>query len=183
MLKHLPNCLTIARIAVVPFLIFCFYINTAEDILKAFYTFSIACILDFLDGYIARSVNFTSKLGALLDPIADKLLVSVVMFLMTWRGFFNVYDIIAVIVILYREMLVAEVRVLKNIRVSTLAKWKTFLQMIALCGFFLSSVNELILCNSLSGNIILIVSRFLLWLAAFVSIITIVMYFSRQRIN
>ncbi len=137
MLTSLPNMLTCSRIVVIPLLIATFYFpgNTARWI--AFTLFSFAAITDFFDGYLARRSNQTSQLGRFLDPIADKLLVGAVLFMLVGFNHVNSWTFLPAVVILLREILVsglreflAEVRV--GMPVSRLAKWKTAIQMISL---------------------------------------------------
>lgn len=72
-LKHIPNILTVARlILIAPFLVFIFH----ENYLGAFYTFVVAGFTDGLDGWLARYYSWQTPFGTLIDPIADKLLIS-----------------------------------------------------------------------------------------------------------
>ena len=75
-MKHIPNLLTLIRIILVPFFIYCLF--TVQDNFKlyALVIFIFASITDWLDGYLARKYNFTTKLGIYFDPLADKILVS-----------------------------------------------------------------------------------------------------------
>ena len=73
---NLPNRLSLLRIAFVPVMAVCFYINFDYGALLAVAVFFIAAFTDFLDGYIARKTNQITELGKLLDPVADKLLVA-----------------------------------------------------------------------------------------------------------
>ena len=72
-LKHLPNALTGLRIAMAPYL---FFLMWERDFETALWWFALAAITDALDGMAARRFNVTSRIGALLDPIADKILLS-----------------------------------------------------------------------------------------------------------
>lgn len=73
MLRHLPNLLTILRIALVPFVLYLIWQREYE---RAMVFGFFASITDSLDGYLARRLQATSRLGAMLDPVADKLLLS-----------------------------------------------------------------------------------------------------------
>ena len=75
MLKKIPNILTIGRILIVPFFVLAFYLPGFYGDLTALILFIVASFTDFLDGMLARFLGEESKLGELLDPIADKLLV------------------------------------------------------------------------------------------------------------
>ena len=140
----LPNLLTYARIAAVPVVVGCMY---WQSILEyglwlrwvALVIFIAAGITDVLDGYVARTYGQQSTFGRMLDPIADKLLVSSCLLMLAADGTIRGWALWAAIVILCREILVsglreylAELRV--TVQVTRLAKWKTFLQLLAV-GF------------------------------------------------
>jgi CDP-diacylglycerol--glycerol-3-phosphate 3-phosphatidyltransferase len=106
----------------------------------AFILYTICGITDFLDGWIARKYNLHSHLGRMLDPIADKLLIAVILLILTELDDINGIHVIPAAIILCREFLVSGLReFLGNskiqIPVTNLAKWKTTLQIFAL-GFF-----------------------------------------------
>jgi cardiolipin synthase len=137
MLTNLANLLTVARILVIVPLTALLYIegHTARWIAMALFT--AACLTDFFDGYIARSMNQISNFGRFLDPVADKLLVAAVALMLVADGRISGLVVLPALVILMREILVsglreylAELKV--RLPVSSLAKWKTFIQMIAL---------------------------------------------------
>lgn len=139
----LPNILTYARIAAVPALVGCFFLEGEKANWFAVLIFALAGITDFLDGYLARIWEQQSSLGRMLDPIADKLLVSAALMMLVSNGTIAGWSIWAAIIILCREILVSGLReVLAELKVSVpvtnLAKWKTTVQMVAL-GILLSS--------------------------------------------
>jgi len=77
---NVPNLLTIFRVGLIPILLIVFYVpeNTlsiSEKNILGTFIFSLAAITDWLDGYLARKLKQTSKFGAFLDPVADKLIV------------------------------------------------------------------------------------------------------------
>jgi cardiolipin synthase len=142
MATNLPNLLTYFRIALVPAIVICFYIEGDAAHWIALTLFIIAGFTDFLDGYLARAWEQQSNLGRMLDPIADKLLVAVVLIALTWQDVIAGFSLWAAIIILCREILVSGLReFLAELRVSVpvtqLAKWKTAIQMVAL-GFLLA---------------------------------------------
>jgi cardiolipin synthase len=142
MATNLPNLLTYFRIALVPAVVLCFYIPGDTSHWVALSLFIVAGITDFFDGYLARAWEQQSNLGRMLDPIADKLLVAVVLIALTWQDIIADFSLWAAIIILCREILVSGLReFLAELRVSVpvtqLAKWKTAIQMIAL-GFLLA---------------------------------------------
>jgi cardiolipin synthase (CMP-forming) len=141
---YLANLLTYGRIVAVPIVIGCMY---WQSILEyglwlrwvALFVFIVAGITDVLDGYVARAYGQQSTFGRMLDPIADKLLVSACLLMLAADGTIRGWALWAAIVILCREILVsglreylAELRV--SVPVTALAKWKTFLQLLAV-GF------------------------------------------------
>src|SRR5690606_3802703 len=102
-----------------------------------FALFVAAGLTDWLDGYLARAWEQQSTLGAMLDPIADKLLVGAVLMMLVHDGTIGGWSIWAAIIILCREILVSGLREFLaelnvRIRVTQLAKWKTAAQMVAL---------------------------------------------------
>ena len=106
----LPNILTLSRIAFIPIIIACFYISTSFSMYSAFVVFVVACITDFLDGYFARLYKQMSNFGKCFDPIADKLLVASLIVLLTGFQYVEGYNMIAAIIILFREVLVSGMR-------------------------------------------------------------------------
>lgn len=137
-LINLPNALTIARIAAVPVFIAVLYVLPG-DVARwtALAIFIAASITDWLDGYLARTWNQQSKFGAMLDPIADKLLVAAALIMLVADHTIAGFHVIAALIILAREILVSGLReflatLAVTISSSQLAKWKTAIQMIAI---------------------------------------------------
>lgn len=176
LLFSLPNILTYGRILAVPALTVCFYFpgNTARWV--AVGIFLVAAITDFFDGYLARAWHQQSALGRMLDPIADKLLVSVCLMMLAWHGTIGEWSIVAAVIILCREILVSGLReFLAELRVSVpvtqLAKWKTTVQLVAL-GFLLAGeAGDLVFPYNTSTGIVL------LWVAAILTLYTGYDYF------
>ena len=77
MVLTIPNILTLARIALIPLLFMTYFSNLDNAMPLAALIFIFAGITDWLDGYLARRLNQTSKFGAFLDPVADKLMVCI----------------------------------------------------------------------------------------------------------
>lgn len=175
-LWNIPNLLTYGRILAVPLIVMCFYIEGklgSSDFARwlALAIFTIASITDFFDGYLARIWEQTSALGKMLDPIADKLLVSSCLLLLAADGTIAGWTTWAAIIILSREILVSGLReYLAELKVSVpvtqLAKWKTTIQMIAL-GFLLAGpAGEKILPYNTE------IGLTLLWVAAIITLYT-----------
>ena len=110
MLKKIPNILTIGRIIIVPFFVLAFYLPGFYGDLTALILFIIASFTDFLDGMLARMFGVESKLGELLDPIADKIIVATALILLVMDGTIRNYEVIAAIIILTREILISGLR-------------------------------------------------------------------------
>jgi CDP-diacylglycerol--glycerol-3-phosphate 3-phosphatidyltransferase len=143
----LPNILTYARIAAVPVVVALMY---WQSILEgglwlrwvALGIFIAAGVTDILDGYFARIWGQQSSLGRMLDPIADKLLVSSCLLMLAAETTIRGWALLAAVIILCREILVSGLReYLAELRVSVpvtkLAKWKTIGQMVAI-GFLIA---------------------------------------------
>ena len=133
----IPNILTIGWIILVPIFIFTFYLPGALGDWIPFFIFILASFTDFLDGLLARLYKEESKLGELLDPIADKIIVATALILLVMDGTIINYEVIAAIIILIREILISGLReflakVRVTMTVSGLSKYKTFIQMFAI---------------------------------------------------
>lgn len=125
----------------IPLMMASFYLEGDLSNWISFAIFTAAGITDFFDGYVARKFDQMSKLGAFMDPIADKLLIATALMMMVAFGRIEGYSVIAAIIILCREFVVSGLReFLADLKVSIpvtyLAKWKTTLQIFAL-GFLL----------------------------------------------
>lgn len=181
MLYSIPNILTYLRILAVPLLAGCFYIKGDLGNWLAVMIFALAAITDFFDGYLARAWNQQSPLGRMLDPIADKLLVAVVLLMLVYSGTISGLYVWAAVIILCREILVSGLReflaeLQVTVHVTQLAKLKTTGQMVAL-GFLLA--------GSAGDKIFPYTSQLglgLLWIAALLTIYTGYDYF-RVGIN
>ena len=133
----IPNYLTIGRIIIVPIFVFTYYLPGIYGDILPFALFVIASFTDFLDGLLARMYKEESKLGELLDPIADKIIVATALILLVMDNTIKNYEVIAAIIILTREILISGLREFLakgkiKLPVSNLAKLKTFLQMFAI---------------------------------------------------
>ena len=175
MLKKIPNILTIGRIIIVPFFVLAFYLPGFYGDLTAFALFLIASFTDFLDGMLARMLGEESKLGELLDPIADKIIVATALILLVMSGTIKHYEVIAAIIILTREILISGLREFLakgkiRLPVSNLAKLKTFLQMVAIALLLTGETgNKILNFQDYNAQTIGII---LLWLSAFLTLYT-----------
>jgi len=176
---NLPNMLTYARIAAVPLVVACFTLPdlpTDTSRWVAFAFFVSAAVTDFFDGYLARAWHQQSVLGRMLDPIADKLLVASLLFVLVDSRTIHGVTVIAAVIILCREILVsglreflAELRV--SVPVSWLAKCKTTAQLIAVGFLVVGPAGEHVLPHTVEIGIVL------LWMSALFTIYTGYDYF------
>jgi len=175
MLKKIPNILTIGRIIIVPFFVLAFYLPGFYGDLTACVLFIIASFTDFLDGMLARMMGEESKLGELLDPIADKIIVATALILLVMSGTIKHYEVIAAIIILTREILISGLREFLargqiKLPVTNLAKLKTFLQMVAIALLLTGETgNKILNFQDYNAQTIGII---LLWLSAFLTLYT-----------
>ena len=170
-MNHIPNILTLLRIAMIPAVYIAFLIPGYLGDWLALILFSIAGFTDFFDGWLARKLGVQSGFGRMLDPIADKLMVATCLMLLAGYGIVNGYHMIATIIILCREILVSGLReylmeLNVALPVSTLAKYKTTIQMVAI-GFLLSDE---------AGTTVIAAAHeiglILLWIAAILTLVT-----------
>lgn len=142
-MRAMANLITLLRIALIaPFTAF-FFLDAAWGVKAALAVFVVAAASDFLDGWVARARGQTSALGAALDPVADKMLIAAAFILLIRNGTIHDAGVIAAMLILLREILVAGLREAlgptgKTLPVSTLAKWKTTAQLLA-AGFLIAA--------------------------------------------
>ena len=141
MMINLPNLLTLSRIFVIVPIVGLFWVDGGWPRWATLGLYAAACITDFFDGYLARARGEISRFGRFLDPVADKLLIASVILMLCAFDHITGFSILAAMVILCREILVSGLReFLASLRtslpVSSLAKWKTTIQMFAL-GFLI----------------------------------------------
>ncbi len=146
---NLSNILTLIRVAIIPIIVLCIYLKSPFFGWTAFILFCLASITDYFDGYLARLRNEITNFGTFLDPIADKLLVSAVILILTSKGVIADWETIPALIILLREITVSGLReylagIKISIPVSRIAKLKTLLQLCALALLILSeSITEI----------------------------------------
>ena len=164
-MKNFILILTASRIIVGPFiLVFTFF----EQYLICLFIFVFAALSDFLDGYLARKFNAESELGAILDPIGDKILLIFAMFsvTLTQNDFFTIFCIS----IITREIWVSALREIqdkkasKSLTVSNLAKIKTSSQFFYIAIFYVG--------NAFDNQLIIFLSLFFLFIALILTVKT-----------
>jgi cardiolipin synthase len=168
MLFNLPNLLTLSRIAAIPLLVACFWLDRGWAQWLSMILFVTAAVTDWFDGYFARRYHQISRLGRFLDPIADKLLVAAALVMLVDSGTLRGVNVLAALIILAREILVsglreflAELRV--GLPVSQLAKWKTGAQMVAIAA---------LLVGDAASPYVTYIGIVLIWIAAALTLIT-----------
>jgi cardiolipin synthase len=170
-LGSLPNLLTYGRIAAVPAILLCLYIEQPIARWAALAIFVVASITDFFDGYLARIWKQQSALGRMLDPIADKLLVAAVLIMLAADGTIAGLSLWAAAVILWREILVSGLReflaeLQVGMPVTNLSKWKTVIQMVALGFLIAGDAADPLFYDTVT------IGLALLWLSAIVTLYT-----------
>ena len=184
----LPNALTIMRIVLVPVFVVAFVIPGDGARLVAFAVFALAGISDWLDGFAARKLKAGSDFGRMLDPIADKVLVAVALMMLVAEGTFrrvnpetgasvlSLLRLVPALIILAREILVSGLREFLagfsvSIPVSSIAKFKTAVQMIAIGAMILGPIADRWVPGSLA------LAYIALWIAAALTVFTGYAYF------
>jgi CDP-diacylglycerol---glycerol-3-phosphate 3-phosphatidyltransferase len=183
-----PNVLTLARISVIPLLVIVFYLPVSWSHVAAAAIFAVASITDWLDGYLARYLKQSTKLGAFLDPVADKLMVSTALVLLVAEPTFQYVSTpstalsiptplitIPAAIIVSREIIVsalrewmAEIGKRASVAVSSLGKVKTAVQMVALV--------ILLYCDNSTSGIIVFTGYVFLYVAAVLTIWSMLIY-------
>jgi len=128
-----PNQLTILRIFLTPLYLYFFLQDSFVAIRIGTFIYVCAAATDWYDGYIARRLNIVSRWGQFMDPLADKILISSALIAFAYLGYVYWW---MVIIIVFRDFLITFLRMYalhrgKSIVTSYLAKWKTFIQMLA----------------------------------------------------
>ncbi len=171
---NIPLILTYLRIILIPAIVIVFYLPVGFAHLAAAIIFILAAITDWLDGYLARSLNQTTKLGAFLDPVADKLVIATALVIIVGE-FHAAYLVIPAAIIIGREIIVsalrewmAEIGKRTSVAVSRIGKIKTVLQMLSIVLLLLYQPHHIILIK-ISGII-------LLYIAAILTLWSMIMY-------
>ena len=171
MVWNLPNILTYGRIVAVPAFVACFYFEGEAWRFAALALFIAASVTDFLDGYLARAWSQQSKLGQMLDPIADKLLVGAAIIMLVSDDTIFGLSVIAAVIILCREILVSGLReflgqLSVSVPVTNIAKFKTAAQLGALAALLAAPLIDQTLIDAL------LIGDSLLWIAALLTLYT-----------
>ena len=154
---NLPNILTLLRLVAAPgvAVMFLYFTRPYADWF-ALILFILAAVTDWFDGYLARAWKQETKLGTMLDPIADKAMVVIALMVIIGFSSWSPWLVLPATVILFREVFVSGLReylgdVAGTLKVTRLAKWKTTLQMLAIAVLFSQGVFEHYLGMSVFG--------------------------------
>ena len=175
MLPKLPTWLTWSRIVMIPLLVLAFYgLSMPQGGIVAAIIFALAGVTDWLDGYLARRWEVTSRFGAFLDPVADKLIVAAALVLVVDHNP-ELGIALAAIVIIGREIAItalrewmAEVGGSAKVAVSWVGKVNTTAQMVAI---FL-----LLWAEPIVGLPTFVIGEWLLYLAAALTLVSMIQY-------
>ncbi|MBT7951710.1 MAG: CDP-diacylglycerol--glycerol-3-phosphate 3-phosphatidyltransferase [Gammaproteobacteria bacterium] len=178
---NIPNSITLLRIAMIPIFVLVFYLPFKWANLAACIIFTFAAVTDILDGYLARKLGQISPLGAFLDPVADKLMVAVVLVCLVDRDAqslnWSLLLTLPAAIIIGREITVsalrewmAELGARSKVAVSVYGKIKTIAQMVAL--------GILVFHDPLFGIPIYGLGMVLLYIAAALTLISMFQYLS-----
>ena len=170
-----PNSLTLFRVAAVPLLIILMLSPSKWSGFFAALVFSIAAVTDYFDGYVARRFGLVSNLGKIMDPLADKLLVSSAFIMLIPHGRVPAWMIC---IIIGRELAVTGLRNIisekgEDVSASMLGKWKT--------GFQISAIIPLLFHYEYLGIDFHSIGMVLLWFALGVTVWSGADYFVRFR--
>ena len=174
-MKQMPNILTILRLLACPLLIYLFFFGTYLTILTVFI---LACLTDFFDGYLARKKNLNTNLGKFLDPIADKVLIITMCIMLIINKDISGLHKLAFYIIIIREIIITFLRFNldnknKNIDVSKLSKYKTFIQMAAIGSILIYHNFELFYFQ--------LPSIVLVWFSAFITLFTGIQHLKKYK--
>ena len=149
MYVHLPNILTFLRLILAPALIIYLIVEKTDSAkFLGMFVFIVIIATDFFDGYLARKFNNVSNFGKVFDPIADKMIIILLLCFFLGNYISSSDDLligIILILIIAREILVSGLREFlgpkgKELKVTKLAKWKTFNQSVMIIILFLDQI-------------------------------------------
>lgn len=145
---NIPNTVTLSRIVLIPFLVFFFYLPGNWTHYVCAIIFALAAITDWVDGYLARRLAQSSKFGAFIDPVADKLIVAVALVMLV-GAHASAWLAIPAAVIVGREIVISALREWMaefgsraKVNVNWIGKVKTVVQMVAIIGLLMVSPKD-----------------------------------------
>jgi CDP-diacylglycerol---glycerol-3-phosphate 3-phosphatidyltransferase len=171
---NFPNLVTMSRIFLIPIFVLVYYMPGPWANIGAAIVFGIAGITDWLDGYLARKLKQSSRFGAFLDPVADKLMVAVALVFLVSDPALP-YIALPAAIIIGREIVIsalrewmAEIGKRVSVKVSFLGKVKTAAQILAII--------LLLACNPLHAGLLLIAGYLCLYVAAVLTLWSMCIY-------
>jgi CDP-diacylglycerol--glycerol-3-phosphate 3-phosphatidyltransferase len=170
---NLPTWLTLFRMALLPVMVVVFYLPFRGHNITAAIVFVLAAFTDWLDGYLARRLNLTSAFGAFLDPVADKLMVAVTLFLLVQSdrgGWPGIVMAVTAAIIVGREISIsalrewmAEIGKRATVKVAFIGKFKTVMQMIALVVLIVQHDAEALRLYHVGEGLLVIAGVLTIW--------------------
>jgi cardiolipin synthase len=158
-MSSLPNVLTVSRIVLVPLFVIAFFLPGDTGRWFVLVLFCLAGVTDVVDGMIARRLGAVTSFGRMLDPIADKLIVSAALLMLAADKTIQGIHLVPALVILCREILVSGLREFLagadvSLPVTRVAKAKTAVQVVAIAALIASSASERMLPGVTTGALL-----------------------------
>ncbi|MDR0942280.1 MAG: CDP-diacylglycerol--glycerol-3-phosphate 3-phosphatidyltransferase [Holosporales bacterium] len=174
-----PNLLTVSRVLLLPVFAVGFFMESRCGAFVSLLTFICCCITDYLDGYYARAYKQTTKLGKILDPLADKILVSIAVLFIIGFNMVSKYAMIPSAIILCREIMISGLRDSEeysggDFQTSVLSKWKTATQMFSISIILFSAI--------LKSDCILKIGEATLWFSSVIAVLSGFLYCRRYMV-
>ncbi len=176
-MSKLPNFLTLLRIFLLPLLIYLVIAGDSLFNLSILILFILIALSDYFDGIIARKTSSTSEFGKMLDPIADKLFVVLLIITFIYKDFINGIDLIPAYLIIFREIFISGLREyasnlpeVKKIDVSILGKYKTAFQILSIFLILIGSIY-------IDLKPFLNIGIYLFWLSTLITLISAYQYY------
>jgi cardiolipin synthase len=163
----IPNLLTMMRMLLLPVFVLGFFVDSSSGYMISLVVFIFCCLTDYLDGYYARTFRQTTKIGQILDPLADKILIATSVLFISGFNLISRTAIIPASIILCREVIITALRAITErvgceFKTSKLSKCKTALQMLSISVVLLSAVQ--------SSSSMQEIGEFLLWFSSVIAI-------------
>lgn len=165
----LANFFSVLRVLLIPIFMAAYYADFSWHHLLASFIFILASFTDWLDGYLARRLGQTSRFGAFLDPVADKLLVTITLVMLA-ASYPSPWYVIPAALMVAREVLVsalrewmAENRQRDVVAVGMIGKVKTTVQMIALAVLLATDTQGPVLLRTLGYGLVNVAALLTLW--------------------
>ncbi|GHE82298.1 CDP-diacylglycerol--glycerol-3-phosphate 3-phosphatidyltransferase [Thalassotalea profundi] len=180
----IPNQITLFRIILIPVFIIVFYLPISWSHFGAFAVFWVASVSDALDGYLARRLNQSSSFGAFIDPVADKLMVAAAL-IMIVEDYQSWWIAVPAMIMISREIFISALREFMSSRgkrdvvaVSTLGKYKTAAQMLAIMGLIWQPSYDIpLIIFDFPHEILMFAAFGFYFIATFLSFWTMLAYF------